>query len=113
MWLEWWTSKIWDKYFLFGISYIENSQWVGYIGISPMIEIPNQIQKELYENKKDLGKTIDQLSGKNQIRNQNWTFGELTDDMITREQSFILSTQAALSPFFNKYWENNSINNKN
>jgi non-canonical (house-cleaning) NTP pyrophosphatase len=105
IWLEWWTSKIWNRYFLFSTSYIENQSWKWYYGFSPMIEIPKNIQHELYNNKKKLWIIIEELSEKNNIRSNNWTIWELSDNMIKRVDSFKLSTQAAISPFFNKYWK--------
>ncbi|HKL44387.1 MAG TPA: inosine/xanthosine triphosphatase, partial [Candidatus Absconditabacterales bacterium] len=103
--LEGGTSKIGDKYFLFGVTYIENQKGIGHYGFSPMMEIPNQIQKELYDHKKDLGVIIEEMSDRNDIKSNNGTLGELSDDMIKRAESFQISTQAAIAPFFNKYWK--------
>lgn len=103
--LEWWTSKIWNKYFLFWVTYIENQEWIWHYGFSPMMEIPPKIQHELYINKRDLWEVIEEISDKNDIKSNNWTLGELSDDMIKRAKSFQVSTQAAIAPFFNKYWK--------
>ncbi|MCK9466739.1 MAG: inosine/xanthosine triphosphatase [Candidatus Absconditabacterales bacterium] len=103
--LEGGTSKIGKKYFLFGATYIENKDGIGYYGFSPMIEIPEKIQYELYKNKGDLSDVINKLTNKDEVRSNNGTFGELSDDMITRADSFKISTQAAIAPFFNKLFK--------
>ncbi|HRX64069.1 MAG TPA: inosine/xanthosine triphosphatase [Candidatus Absconditabacterales bacterium] len=100
------TSQIGDRYFLFGTTYIENNKGEGYYGFSPMMEIPDHLQKELYDNKKDLGVIIEEMSDRNDVKSNNGTLGELSDDMIKRAESFKISTQAAIAPFFNKYWKN-------
>ena len=109
IWLEWWTSKIWNRYFLFWTTYIENQDGKWYYGFSPMMEIPNNIAKELYQNKADLWTLIEKYSNKQDIRSHNWTLWELSDDMIKRKESFVFATQAAIAPFFNKYWKNDKI----
>ena len=103
--LEWWTSKIWDKYFLFWVSYIENNQWKWYYGFSPMIEIPPKIQHELYQNKRDLWEVIEELSDRENVKSNHGTFWELSDDIITRVDSFKISVKTAIAPFFNKFWK--------
>ena len=105
IWLEWGTSKIWDKYFLFGTTYIEDNNWKWHYGFSPMMEIPDHIQHELYTNKRDLWIVIEEMSDRNNVKSNNGTLWELSDDMIKRAESFQISTQAALAPFFNKYWK--------
>lgn len=105
IWLEWWTSKIWNRCFLFWATYIEDQNWKWYYGFSPMMEIPENIIKELYTHKRDLWDVIEELSDKNDVRSNNWTLWELSDDMIKRAESFHISIQAAISPFFNKYWK--------
>ena len=105
VWLEWWTSKIGDKYFLFGTAYIENNEWKWYYGFSPMMEIPPKIQHELYINKRDLWKVIEKMSDRNDVKSNHWTLWELSDDVIIRSDSFKISIQAALAPFYNKFWK--------
>lgn len=104
IWLEGWTSKIWDRYFLFWTTYIENQDWKWHYGFSPMMEIPDNIAEELYTHRKDLWDVIEEYSNKQDVRSNNWTLWELSDDMIKRAESFTVATQAAISPFFNKYW---------
>ena len=105
IWLEWGTSKIWNKYFLFWTTYIENQNGKWHYGFSPMIEIPDNMAKELYQNKADLWILIEKYSNKQDVRSNNWTLWELSDDMIKRAESFTVATQAAIAPFFNKYWK--------
>lgn len=105
IWLEWGTSKIGDRYFLFWATYIENQDWKWYYGFSPMMEIPDKIAEELYTHKKDLWDVIEEYSNKQDVRSNNWTLWELSDDMIKRTESFTIATQAAIAPFFNKYWK--------
>lgn len=105
IWLEWGVSKIWEKYFLLWVTYIENTDWTWHYGFSQMIEIPSKIQYELYENKRDLSELINELADKNEVRSNNGTFGELSDDMIARADSFKNSTQTAIAPLFNKFFK--------
>ncbi len=105
VWLEWWTSKIGDRYFLFWTTYIENQDWKGHYGFSPMMEIPENITEELYTYRKDLWDVIEEMSDKNNVKSNNGTLWELSDDMIKRAESFTVATQAAIAPFFNKYWK--------
>lgn len=105
IWLEGWTSKIGDKYFLLWTTYIEDSNWKWHYGFSPMMEIPQNIQHEIYNNKRDLWIVIEELSNKNDVKSNNGTFWELSNDMISRTQWFKITTQAAIAPFFNKYFK--------
>jgi non-canonical (house-cleaning) NTP pyrophosphatase len=87
------------------VTYIENQDWKWHYGFSPMMEIPTKIQNELYKNKRDLWEVIQELSKKHDIKSNNWTFGELSDDIITRFDSFKISVKTAIAPFFNHFWK--------
>ncbi len=103
--VEWWVTKLKSKAYLLWVVYIENTEWEWHFGVSSLLEIPSLVEKELYENKRELSDVMDELSGEHDTRSKNWAVGEFSDDIITRELWFKLPTQIALAPFFNKYYK--------
>ena len=73
----------------------------GYFGSSAAIPLPNKIANALYNEKRELNEVIDTFSGKKDVRSNEGTFGILTQNMITRSQSFKTAVIAAMAPFFN------------
>ncbi|MGA9405569.1 MAG: inosine/xanthosine triphosphatase [Bacteroidota bacterium] len=71
-------------------------------GSSGSIEIPQTLSDAVVRDGADLGKVIDIFAEQNDVRSNQGTWGILTDDLITREDSFELATLNALAPFFNK-----------
>jgi inosine/xanthosine triphosphatase len=71
-------------------------------GSSGSIEIPQSLATAVMHNCADLGIVIDGFAQKNDVRSNQGTFGILTNDLITREDSFELATLNALMPFFNE-----------
>ena len=72
----------------------------GYFGSSAALPLPDTIIKALYQDKRELSEVIDHLSGKQDVRSNEGTFGILTRNLITRSQSFETAVVAALTPFF-------------
>lgn len=105
VWLEWWTTIIEWRYFLFWVVYIENNQKEWHYGISSMIELPKLIWDKLYKTKKELHLIMDEISGNIDTKSKNWTFWELTDDMILRNDQFKNAFLLAIAPFFNKFYK--------
>lgn len=70
-------------------------------GSSGAIEIPQKLADDIMENGIDLGIAIDEFAKQVDVRSKQGTFGVLTNDLITREDSFELSTIFALTPYFN------------
>lgn len=71
-------------------------------GCSGAVEIPQQLAAEVLKNGIELGVVIDSIAEKQDVRSNEGTFGILTNDLITREDSFELATLTALMPYFNK-----------
>ena len=71
-------------------------------GSSGSIEIPQALSDAVVRDGGDLGKVIDIFAEQNDVRSNQGTWGILSGDLITREDSFELATLNALAPFFNK-----------
>ena len=105
VWIEGGTSAIWDKKYIFWVVYVENAQWEWHYGFSPHLEVPKLIEKMLYEDKKELGPIMGELSGNTDIRSENGSMGAWSNDMFTRTDEFCSAFQAAISPFYNDYYK--------
>ncbi len=73
----------------------------GYFGSSAALPLPDQIADALYKEGRELSEVIDAFSGKTDLRSNEGTFGILTQNMITRSQSFKTAVIVAMAPFFN------------
>ena len=71
-------------------------------GSSGAIELPRILAKEVVQNGVDLGIAIDEFAKQADVRSNQGTFGILSNDSITREDSFELATMCAMIPFLNK-----------
>jgi inosine/xanthosine triphosphatase len=71
-------------------------------GSSGSIEIPQALSDAVVRDGADLGKVIDVFAEQQNVRSNQGTWGILTNDLITREDSFELATLNALAPFFNE-----------
>jgi inosine/xanthosine triphosphatase len=70
-------------------------------GSSGSIEIPAALARAVMEKGADLGVVVDGFAEQHDVRSNQGTWGVLTNDLVTREDSFELATFAALMPFFN------------
>ncbi len=73
-----------------------------YFGSSGSIEIPAALSEAVMDNGADLGIVIDGFAEKRDVRSKQGTFGILSDDIISREDSFELATIFAMMPIFNR-----------
>ena len=71
-------------------------------GSSGSIEIPAALADAVVKRGEDLGVVIDTFAGQRNVRSKQGTWGILTNDLLTREDSFELATLNALAPFFNQ-----------
>jgi inosine/xanthosine triphosphatase len=78
-------------------------------GSSGSIEIPAALSDAVVRDRADLGNVIDTFAEQHNVRSKQGTWGILTNDLITREDSFELATINALVPFFNKEIYNRRI----
>jgi inosine/xanthosine triphosphatase len=70
-------------------------------GSSGSIEIPSALSDAVVRGRADLGDVIDSFAEQHNVRSNQGTWGILTNDLITREDSFELAAINALVPFLN------------
>ena len=105
IWMEWWTTMIEDKAYLFGVVYVLDKNWNSHYGISNMIEIPEYFRWKIYDEGLELWPVSTELTQETWDRRQTWVFGLISDDMITRTDQFVLAFKSAIVPFYNKYYK--------
>jgi inosine/xanthosine triphosphatase len=99
------VSRFGEKAYLFGTVYVQNREGEGHFGVSPMIEVPSAIDRMLFEEGKELGPVMAELSGKVDIRSENGSMGAWSEDMFTRKDEFEVAMKAAMAPFFNTFYK--------
>lgn len=70
-------------------------------GMSPSIEVPGPIVKDVIEGKRELGIVIDDFAGIRDVRSKQGAWGVLSRDLLTRSMSFEAALIAAFAPFYN------------
>ncbi len=73
-----------------------------HFGCSGSIELPDLLREAVMERGEDLASAIDSLTKEINIRSKQGTFGVLSNDLVTREDSFEQAAVLALIPYFNK-----------
>lgn len=105
VWMEWWTTLINDKAFLFGVVYLIDNKQEEHFGISNMIEVPEYFRKKIYDEWKELWPILAEAT-KEENASKKWgAFGHWTDNMLTRTDQFVLAFISAIVPFYNKYYK--------
>lgn len=102
--LEGGTSKVAQRAYLFGCAYLCDHKGVGYFGFSPWLMVPEVVTRMLYDEGKELGPIMRDLAKGKDVRSENGSMGEWSNDMLTRKDEFVAATQAALAPHFNSYY---------
>ncbi|HEV2904489.1 MAG TPA: DUF84 family protein, partial [Pyrinomonadaceae bacterium] len=74
----------------------------GSFGMSPSIEVPDAIVKDVVQGKRELGIVIDDFAGIRDVRSKQGAWGVLSRDLITRSMSFEAALIAAFDPFYNR-----------
>jgi len=87
--------------FLRGWAYATDGER-GSFGMSPSIEVPDVIVKDVVEGKRELGIVIDDFAGIRDVRSRQGAWGVLSRDLITRSMSFEAALIAAFAPFYNR-----------
>lgn len=103
--IEWGVNVVWEKSYLWWVMYIENKDNEGHFGFSPFMEIPKEVHRLLFEEWKELGPIMWELSGKTDIRSENGSMWAWSEDMLTRKDEFSAAFKAAISPFYNEYYK--------
>ncbi len=86
--------------FLQSWAYVSNGEG-GYFGSSGDVMIPDVISHQVMGLRRELGVVIDDVTSKTDIRSNEGTWGVLTKNHLTRQQSFEIALIAALAPFYN------------
>ncbi|MFA6469774.1 MAG: inosine/xanthosine triphosphatase [Bacteroidota bacterium] len=73
-----------------------------HFGCSGAVEIPVALMHDVLHKNIELGIAIDSFAQRTDVRSNQGTFGILTNDLITREDSFETSAIFAFTPIFNK-----------
>lgn len=95
--------------FLRGWAYATDDER-GSFGMSPSIEMPDAIVKDVVEGRRELGIVIDDFAGIRDVRSKQGAWGVLSRDLITRSMSFEAALIAAFAPFYNReMYSNNSV----
>lgn len=103
--MEWWTTIIWDKSYLFWTVYILNNNWEWHYWLSNMMEIPNEFKKRIYEKWETLWPVLSEITWEKWAFNKSWAFWHWSDEMLTRKDQYILAFLSAIPPFYNKYYK--------
>jgi non-canonical (house-cleaning) NTP pyrophosphatase len=73
----------------------------GHFGCSGSIEIPVLLAEEVLTRGTELSIAIDRYAGAVGIRDGQGAWGVLSDNLVTRQESFRLAVVAAFAPFYN------------
>jgi len=103
--MEWWTTLINWNAFLFGVVYLVNKEGEEHFGISNMIKVPEYFRQKIYDEWKELGPVLSEVT-KEENASKKWgAFWHWTDNMLTRTDQFVLAFISAIVPFYNKYYK--------
>ncbi len=98
------STRLGDRAYVVGCVYVRDTAGTGHYGFSAMVPTPKLIEKKLYEEGRELGPVMGELSGRIDIRSENGSIGAWTDDMFTRKDEFGTAFKAAIAPFYNEYY---------
>ena len=105
IWMEWWTSYIWEKTYLFWVVYILNNNWEWHFGFSNMMEVPKVFHDRIYVNKEELWPVLTEITWVEWASKKTWAFWAWSDDILTRKDQFMFAFNSAIPAFFNKYYK--------
>jgi non-canonical (house-cleaning) NTP pyrophosphatase len=105
IWMEWGTTIIGDKAYLFWVVYILSKDWEGHFWFSGKMEVPKIYMKRLYEDREKLHIIEEDLHWMKDLSNKNGSFWLWSDDTLTRKDQFLIAFKSAIPPFFNKYYK--------
>lgn len=86
--------------FLRGWAFVTDGERESF-GMSPSIEVPDAIVKDVIQGKRELGIVIDEVAGARDVRSKQGAWGVLSRDLLTRSMSFEAALIAAFAPFYN------------
>lgn len=107
VWMEWWVYPDieGENYWIMGVVYIENRDGVGHYGYSYHLEVPSAVLDLLLDGRwLDLEQIMHMLGAEANIGDSGGSPSLWSDGMLVRKDEFIFATQAALAPFFNRFY---------
>ena len=99
VWLNNFLGK--EKFFLIGAVYVTDGK-IDSLAYSGAIELSDYAKLEIIDKKRELAPVAEEMFSKANVRGTNGTVGELTNDFITRAQSFENGILMAMAKFYNK-----------
>jgi inosine/xanthosine triphosphatase len=94
-------TKFYSKWFALGVGcVIDNQGRMGY-GVSPYFELPESIVEQILSGS-ELGELMEQISGRDNIRQKEGAIGFLSKGIMDRKNLYIHCLIVALVPFLNK-----------
>lgn len=102
--MEWWVTIIRGIAYLFWVVYIIDKTGKEHFGISPMMQVPEEFRRRIYENKEELGPVLTEITWEKWASKKGGAFAHRSDDMVTRKDQFILAFTTAICPFYNEYY---------
>ena len=87
--------------FLRGWAFVTDGERSSF-GMSPSIEVPENIVKQVIQGKRELGIVIDDVAAARDVRSKQGAWGVLSRDLLTRSMSFEAALIAAFAPFYNR-----------
>ncbi len=92
--------KLYSRWFALGVGcVIDNQGRIGY-GVSPYFELPESIVEQLLSDS-ELGEVMEQISGRDNIRQKEGAIGILSKGIMDRKDLYIHCLIVALVPFLN------------
>jgi inosine/xanthosine triphosphatase len=88
-------------FFLQSWAYVTDGTSRGTYGQSGAVQMPEALAAEVIERGTELSVAIDAYAGEQGIRDAQGAWGVLTQNLITREESFRVAVVSAFAPFFN------------
>ena len=104
VWMEWWTTKIWEKAYLFWAIYILDKNWNWHFWLSNFMEVPEKFEKWIYENGEELWIILGKETKDKNASKKWWAFWAWSDWNLTRTDQFVFAFLSAIPPFFNKFY---------
>jgi inosine/xanthosine triphosphatase len=89
------------RVFLESWAYVTDSER-GHFGCSGSVELPEGLAEEVLSRGTELSAAIDRFAGAVGIRDGQGAWGVLTQNLVSRQESFRLAAIAAFAPFYNE-----------
>jgi inosine/xanthosine triphosphatase len=85
---------------LCGWAYVTDGER-GTFGAAPSISVPDFIARRVIDGGSELSEVIDDVTGSRDVRSRQGAWGVLSNDLLTRADSFEAALVAAFAPFYN------------